>query len=197
MAKNWRGRHRKPRIPFWKAVKRFGFMNSLKFELRKPRRYPRYPIWFIPLLISMVLLAIILYFYPIDYLPILFYILQVIVVSYLIFRLLKRFNRIRVKKRNLLRQWGLKVLSALISVIGICMIYYLFIFVLLMPLESLMGHESFITHIMVFGYQWNTPYIIPLALLTVGIGLLFIGAFLLFKFTITVSDFIIGRAGRI
>lgn len=197
MVKNRRGRHRKPRIPFWEAVKRFGFMNSLKFELRKPRRYPRYPIWFIPLLISMVLLAIFLYFYPMDYLPILFYILQVIVVSYLIFRLLKRLNRIRVKKHNLLRLWGLKLLSALVSVIGICMIYYLFIFVLLMPLESLLGHESFITHIMVFGYQWNTPYIIPLGLLTIGIGLLFIGAFLLFKFTVRVSDFIIGRAGRV
>lgn len=193
MARGHRGHHHKKRLPFWKAVSRYGFGSALSYELRKPRRYPRYPIWFIPMLISMVILAFILYYYPIDYLPILFYILELIVVGYLMYRLLKRLNRFRIKG-NLLRLWGLKILSALVSVIGVIIIYYVSILFLFTSIEILLNQESLITQIMIFGNEWNTPFVIPFLFIIIGVGLLFIGAYLLFKFKMKTGNVIwVGR----
>lgn len=196
--KNMARHHRKPRRSrrnyFWKGVKRYGFMSSLKWEFKHPRKYPQYPIWFIPMLISMVIIAIILFFHPLEYIPILFYILEIIVVSYMMFRLIKRLNRIRFKG-NTLRLFGLKILSGLITVFGLFLLYFTWISFMIVPFEKLLNQESFITQIMTFGHQWQTPYIVPLGLEVIGIGLCVIGAYLLFLFKINTGHFIwVGRA---
>lgn len=179
--------HRKKRLPFWKAVNRYGFGNALRYELRNPRRYPKYPIWFIPMLISMVIIAIILYYQPIDYVPILFYILEIIAVGYMMFRLLKRFDRIRI--RGTLQLWGLRLLSVVVSVIGIIIIYYVLFAFFLTSLEIILNQEGLISQVVMFGNEWHTPLVIPFMFLIIGSGLLIIGAYLLFKFKI--------RAGHI
>ena len=89
--------HRKPRMKFWEAVKKIGFKRAFRYEIRHPRKYPWYPIWFYPMLISMVALAVFLFFIPIGYLPFLFYLFEIIIIFYMVFRVLKRFNRIRIK----------------------------------------------------------------------------------------------------
>ena len=188
---------RKPRRSwknyFWKGVKKYGFKSALKWELTHPRKYPQYSIWFIPLLISMVILAIILYFNSLDYVSYLFYILEIIAVGYMMLRLLKRLNRIRIKG-DLMRLWGLRLLSALVSGFGLFIIIYVWITFLIYPLESTLGQKSIMTDIIVFGYQWNTPNIIPLALEVVGLGLCLIGAYLLFKFKMKSGNVIwVGR----
>jgi len=179
----------KKRLPFWRAVSRWGFSNAFRYELRHPRRYPYYPIWFIPLVITWVLIAIFLYYYYLDILIILFYVIEIILASYLMYRLIKRFDKIRIRG-SLLRLWGLKILSGLISALGI----YLLIFMLLMfPLaiiENLVGGASLFTSIITFGYQWHTPYVIPLLVEIIGIGLCMIGAYLLFKFKIQSGNII-------
>ena len=186
-------RRHKKRLPFWKAVKHFGFRNALSYELRNPRRYPRYPIWFNPMLISMVILATILYFYPIDYIPILFYILEIIVVSYMMFRLIKRLDRIRIKG-SLLSLWGLRLLSGVVSAFGLYILLYVYFTILIYPFISFLGEKSIITYLVIFGYQWNTPFITPLALEVIGVGLCLIGAYLLFKFQMKSGNIIwIGR----
>jgi len=186
-------RYRPRRNHFWRGVKRYGFTSALKWEFKHPRKYPQYPIWFIPMLVSMVILSIILYFYPIDNLPILFYILEIIVVSYMMFRLLKRLHRIRIKG-DLLRLWGLKILSALITAFGFVIIYFNLVMFMLVPVESLLNQKSIITDIVTFGHQWHTPFIVPLALESIGLGLIIIGAFLLFKFKMQSGNVIwVGR----
>jgi uncharacterized membrane protein YfcA len=186
--------HKKKRLPFWKAVSRYGFGNALSYELRKPRRYPRYPIWFIPMLVSMVILAIILYNYPIDFLILLFYILELIVVGYMMYRLIKRLDRIKIRRGNLLRLWGLKILSGLISVIGILIIYYVLVMFFWSSLEIILNQEGIISQIVMFGNEWNTPFVIPFMFLIIGGGLLFIGAYLLFKFKMKAGNVIwVGR----
>lgn len=178
---------------FWKGVKKYGFISALKWEFKHPRRYPLYPIWYFPLLISMIIISVILYFYPIDYMSTIFYISEIIAVGYLIFRLIKRLDRIRIKG-SALRLWGLRLLSALVSAIGILILFYVWVSFLIMPFESFLGQQSIISHLVVFGYQWSTPFIIPLALEVIGLGLLLIGAYLLFKFKITSGNIIwVGR----
>ena len=185
--------HKKKRLSFWKAVSRYGFSNAFSYEIRKPRRYPEYPIWFIPLIISMVIIAIILYYYPMYFISYLFYILEIIVVSYMMFRLLKRLNRIRISG-NLLRLWGLRLLSGLVSAFGIFILIYVYIAFLIVPFENFLGQTSIISHMIVFGYQWNTPFIIPLALEIIGFSLCLIGAYLLFKFKMKAGQVIwVGR----
>ena len=191
--KSRRHPHRKHRMKFWEAVRENGFIRALRFEIKHPRHYPWYPIWFYPMLISMVIIAIILYYYPIDYVPILFYILEIIAVGYMMYRLLKRLNRIRIRA-SLLRLWGLKILSGLVSAIGIIIVIFVWISFMIIPLERLLNQESIITQFITFGHQWNTPYVIPLLLEIIGIGLCAIGAYLLFKFKMKSGQVIwIGR----
>jgi hypothetical protein len=141
----------------------------------------------------MVILAIILYFYPIDNLPLLFYILELIVVGYMMYRLIKILDRIRIRG-SLLRLWGLKILSALISVIGIVIIYYVLVLFFLSSFEMLLNQQGIISQIVMFGNDWNTPFVIPFMLLIIGGGLLFIGAYLLFKFKMKSGNVIwVGR----
>jgi len=180
-------------MKFWEAVRKIGFKRALSYEIRHPRHHPWYPIWFYPMLLSMIIIAIIFYYYPIDYVPYLFYILEIIIVSYLMYRLLKRLNRIRIRA-SLLRLWGLKILSGLVSVIGLIIIYFVLISFLFVPFESLLNQESIITQFVTFGHQWNTPYVIPLLLEIIGIGLCAIGAYLLFKFKMQAGQVIwVGR----
>lgn len=185
--------HHKPRIPFWEGVKRFGFLNALKYEFRHPRRYPWYPFWFTPMIVPILILAVILFLYANDYLSYLFYLLEIIVVGYMMYRLIKRLDRIHIRG-SLLRLWGLRLLSVLVSAIGLVMLYFILIMFFLAPLETLLNQESAITQFVMFGNQWNTPFVIPLIFEVIGIGLLLIGAYLLFKFKMHSGNVIwIGR----
>jgi len=175
------------------GVKKYGFTRALRWEFKHPRKYPQYPFWFFPMIISMVIIAIFLYFYTVAYLPIVFYVFELIVIGYLIFRLIKRLNRIRIKG-SILRLWGLKILSLLISGIGILLIYYTMFMFFLTSIETLLYQKSLISEIVFFGHQFNTPLVIPLALLIVGVGLCIIGAYLLFKFKMKSGNVIwVGR----
>lgn len=191
--KSRRHPHRKHRMKFWEAIRKIGFKRALSYEIRHPRHYPWYPIWFYPMLISMVIIAIILYYYPIDYAPYLFYILEIIIVGYMMYRLLKRFDRIKIRG-SILKLWGLKILSGLVSAIGLVILYFVLISFFLTPFEILLNQESLITQMVTFGYQFNIPFIIPLLLSIIGIGMCAIGAYLLFKFKITSGNIIwVGR----
>ncbi len=178
-----RRHHSRPkrRLPFWEAVNRYGFSSALRYEFRTPRKYPKYPIWFIPMIVSMVFIAIILMLYPIDYFPYIFYLFEIIVVGYLIYRLLKKFDRIRIRGSNL-RLYGLKMLSALVSLFGIYLITIPLIFIPFSFFERAINQESIFTQITTFGSQWHTPYIVPLFLMILGFGLCLIGSYLFFKF---------------
>ena len=77
--KSRRSPHPKTRMKFWEAVKKIGFKRALRYEIRHPPKYPKYPIWFIPMLISMVVIAVFLFFIPIEYLPILFYLFEIVI----------------------------------------------------------------------------------------------------------------------
>jgi hypothetical protein len=190
--KNYKS-HYDHKLPFWKATGRYGFLNALKYEFKHPRKYPYYPIWFIPMIISMVLIAIISYFYSNGYLSFIFYLFEIIAIGYMLFRLLLNLNRIRIKG-DLLRLWGLKILSGIISAIGIIIIFFVWIMFFIAPLEMLLNQESIISQLVIFGNEWNTPYVIPLFLEVIGIGLCFIGAYLLFKFKMRSGNVIwIGR----
>jgi len=186
-------RHHKKRLPFWKAVNRYGFGNALSYELKHKRRYPKYPIWFIPLLVSMIVVAIILFYFPNELISLLFYILELIAVGYMIIRLLFSINRIRIRG-SLLRLWGLRLLSALVSAVGLMIIFYVLFAFFLTSLEILLNQEGLISQVVMFGNEWNTPLVIPFMLLIIGCGLLFIGAYLMFKFKMKSGNVIwIGR----
>jgi len=167
--------HRTKRLSFWKSVPRYGFHNAWQYEKRHPRHYPLYPLWFSPTLIAMVVIAVILLFYNIEYLPMLFYLLEIVVISYLLFRLIKKLDKINIK-RSILRLYGLKILSVLISVFGIyILLFTVFTFTFSM-LETMLNQESIFSMIITFGYAWHTPYMIPLFLEVIGLGLCIIEA---------------------
>lgn len=153
-----RPRRHKKRLPFWKAATKYGFRRALKYEIDHSRRYPLYPIWFFPTIILMFLIAIILMNYYIDFLPIIFYISEVIVVGYLAIRLLKRLDRIRIKRRNHLRLFGLRILSGLVSIFGIFLLIFTWISFPIAQFESLFNQETIFTRIVTFGSQWQEVF---------------------------------------
>jgi len=58
----------------------------------------------------------------------------------------------------------------------------------------MLNQESIFSMIITFGYAWHTPYIIPLFLEVIGLGLCIIGAYLLFKFKMKSGNVIwVGR----
>jgi hypothetical protein len=109
------------------------------------------------------------------------------------YRLIKRLDRIGIKG-SLMRLWGLKLLSGLVSIIGIYIIYMVLFSFLLTSFEVLLNQKSTISQIVILGNEWNTPFVIPFMLLIVGCGLLFIGGYLFFKFKLKSGNVIwVGR----
>ena len=171
---------RKPRKPltFWEAVKKYGFWNNLFYRIRKARISP----WFYLSIIMMIIIPIILAYYYIDILVIIFYLFEIIAVGYLVWKLLKKLDRIRVNRRNHLRLFGLKMLSGLVSAFGIILLVYVWISFPFAFIGIIYNSDSLLAQIFTFGSQWNVPYIIPLFLEVFGLGLCIIGAYLFFKF---------------
>jgi hypothetical protein len=188
-----KNKYKKKTSSFWKAVSRYGFGDTWKYEMKHPRRYPRYPLWFIPILISMVIISVIQFFFNIEYLPLAFYVLEIVAVSYLLIRLVKRFDRIKING-SYLRLFGLRILSGLISAFGIILLFFTYFTYTFSMLETMVNQTSFFSQIITFGYEWNTPYIVPLLLEMIGLGLCIIGAYLLFKFKMKSGNVIwVGR----
>jgi len=171
-------RGRKTPLSFWEGAKRYGFWKNLIYRIEKARISP----WFYLSIVMVVLIPIILTYHYVDFLPIIFYLFEIILIGYLLWRLSKKLDRIRINRRNHLRLFGLKILSGLVSAFGIFLLIYTWILFPFAMFESLFNKESVFTQIIAFGYQWHTPYIIPLFLEVFGLGLCVIGAYLFFKF---------------
>lgn len=70
----------------------------------------------------------------------------------------------------------------MISICGVLLILFMAFAYPLVVIETLIGKGFLFARIVTFGYQWGTPYMIPLLIEMVGFGLCIIGAYLLFKF---------------
>ena len=126
----------------------------------------------------MIIVAVIHQLYIIKLLSfnisIIFYICEIIIISYLMFKLLKRLDKIYFG--NDLRLFRLKILSGLISFIGIL----IFTFMMIVPVFALF--DTNISSILHFGTTFHLPLTSTIFFGTIGFGMTIIGAYLYFKF---------------
>jgi hypothetical protein len=140
----------------------------------------------------MIILALLQQFFTIKIVSIdlsfFFYIFEIIVVGYVIFWLLKKFDRISI--HNDMRLFGLRILSGILSFVGI---YFLFIF-LMFGLPVIMSNSSWTREMYQFMglgifyslFSFGSDFGLPLTgvVLYIGLmlGLALIGGYLFFKF---------------
>lgn len=176
--------------PFFKRNKnrrKYSIWQTIKYRCRKAR----IPIWFIIVFIAMVLVAIIHQYYVIKIasfdLSLIFYILEIIVVGYVIFWLLKRFDRIRV--HNNMRLFGLRILSLILGFTGLALFYFTYIG----PVFALFDES--IASVLYFGADFGLPLTGRIFFIVFGLGLSIIGCYLFFKFKRKTGQFVwIGKA---
>ena len=144
------------------------------------------PVWFLITLIIMITIAVIHQFYIIKILSydisIIYYICEVIVIGYLMFRLLKKFDNIHVGSD--LRLFGLRMLSGLISFIGIL----IFFFMMIAPFFALFDENM--AFVVLFGSSFHLPLTGTILFGTIGVGMSIIGAYLYFKFQRRTGEFV-------
>jgi len=193
--------HPKQPLGFWDAVKKYGFFHEIRYVLRKWR----IPSWFYLSIVGLIVIPIIMFYYYLELLSIFFYIFEVVVITYIMFKLLKRIDRIRINSD--LRLFGLRILSAIISGIGAYMtiIFLMFGMPIITMLQiggleiaksayGFLGLGPFVT-LFTFGIEFKLPYTGVIFFMTIVLGMTIIGAYLFFKFQRRTGPFIwVGRA---
>lgn len=176
------------KLNFLDSMKKYGFWNALTYRIKKSR----ISIWYFVCFIAMIILALLQQFFTIKIVSIdlsfFFYIFEIIVVGYVIFWLLKKFDRISI--HNDMRLFGLRILSGILSFVGI---YFLFIF-LMFGLPVIMSNSSWTREMYQFMglgifyslFSFGSDFGLPLTgvVLYIGLmlGLALIGGYLFFKF---------------
>ncbi len=182
-ARRREGKKKKPKgRPKYKKRRKYTLWQTIKYKLRRAT----IPIWFLIVLILMIVIAVIHQFYIIKIfsydISIIYYICEIIVIGYLMFRLLKKFDGIHVGSD--LRLFGLRMLSGLISFIGIL----IFFFMWMAPFFALFD-ENWAAAIL-FGSSFHLPLTGTILYGTIGIGMTIIGAYLYFKFQRRTGEFV-------
>jgi ADP-ribose pyrophosphatase YjhB (NUDIX family) len=167
--------------------RKYSIWQKIKYRSRKAR----IPLWFLLCFIAMILVAIIHQYYVIKIatvdLSIFFYILEIIVIGYVVFWLIKRFDRIRV--HNNMRLFGLRILSLLLGFTGLALFYFIFIG----PVFALFDEN--IASVLYFGADFGLPLTGKIFFTVFGLGLSIIGCYLFFKFKRKTGQFVwFGRA---
>ena len=205
MARHYRRSHKKyyhnnrkyhhEKLGLIDSIKKYGFWSAIKYRIRKSR----IPIWFWLSIIGLIVIPIIMMNYHIDFLSIIFYFLEILVLGYLIFLLLKKLDHIYVGSN--LRLFGLRMLSGIISGIGL---YLLFIFLIFgMPiaisgmtdlemtkqLGDLFGLGPFVS-LFTFGMDFGIPLAGVILYLSITLGMAIIGGYLFFKFQRKTGQFV-------
>lgn len=156
--------------------------QTIKYKCRKAK----IPVWFLATLTIMIVIAIIHQFYEIKILSydisIVYYICEIVIVGYLMFRLLKKFDSIHVGSD--LRLFGLRMLSGLVSLVGL----FIFFFMMIVPLFALFDENM--ASIAFFGSGFNLHLTGTILFGTVGFGMTIIGAYLYFKFQRKTGNFV-------
>jgi hypothetical protein len=175
--------HHKSNKKKYKSRKRkYGFLQTFRYKIRKSK----FPIWFIAIFTIMILIAIIHQFYMIKILSfdlsIIFYILEIILVAYLMFMLMCKLDRIHVGSD--MRLFGLRFLSGIVAFFGFC----IFFLILLAPVFAIF--DTGIAGVIYFGSSFHLP-LTGLVLYSVfSFGLMIIGAYLFFKFQRRTGEFV-------
>jgi len=171
---------------------------------RKISRF-RIPIWFLVIFVTLIVITIIESLYVIkifslDVLGIIFYLLEMIVIGYVFYRLLKRFDRIHIGTDMSL--FGLRILSGIISVIGAYFLIMFLIFglpILLSDLSSNLESMQWMYNIFgigplfsifTFGIRFGLPYTGLILYISITLGMVLIGGYLFFKFQRRTGRFI-------
>lgn len=180
-----------------KHKKKYTLVQTIRYKLRKLRIPPGF-------IISLILLFImggIHQVIKIDFLPTIFYIVEFVVMGYIIMWLIKKFDRISV--HNNLRLFGLRMLSGIIGLIG-CYFLFLFLFFgypilingiltnewdTMLTFYQFMGLESFYG-IFTFGLDFGLPMTGMIIYISFMAGLMIIGGYLFFKFQRKTGDFV-------
>lgn len=165
-----------------RARKQYSIWQTIRYKYKRTRM----PVWFIGCFVAMVLVALLHQYYVIKIalfdLPVIFYILEIIVVGYAIFWLLKKFDRISV--HNNMRLFGLRILSGLLGFIGLILVYFVFIG----PIFAFFDKD--VASILYFGKDFGLLLTGQILFIVVGFGLMFIGGYLLFKFKRNTGQFV-------
>jgi len=163
-------------------TKRYTLPQTLRYKLRKIRIHP----WILITLVIMFVIAIIHQFYEIQIsgidLSVIFYLLELIVVLYLMFRLIKISDRIHVGSD--LRLFGLRMLSGFVSFIGIFLLWMMFFGSLFAFFDKNLASFFY------FGAQFRLPFFVQTLFYGVSLGLVVIGAYLYFKFQRRTGNFV-------
>lgn len=179
--------HQHEKLGLIASIKRYGFLSAITYRIRKSR----IPIWFWLSLIGLIIIPIIMVYYRIDFLSIIFYLLEIIVIGYLMFKLLKRLDRIYVG--NDMRLFGLRMLSGIISGIGIYMSFIFLIFgmpIVMSGMNNLeatktmygfLGLSPFVS-LFTFGMDFGLPLAGVILFISIALGMAIIGGYLFFKF---------------
>jgi len=186
---------------FKKHSRKYHILRKLKYKIRKTHL----PTYFLISLIAMILIGIIHQFFIISIatidLSFFFYIFELIVVGYIILWLLKKFDRIKVHSD--MRLFGLRILSGILSFIGLYLLFMFMIFgfpiifsspTSLKQIYSLMGLGG-IYSVFSFGEDFRLPLTGVIVFLGIILGLVIIGGYLFFKFKRRTGPFVwFGRA---
>jgi len=181
---------------FLSDIERYGVKSVIKHRFRKlhlPREL-------IGIIVGLLIISVINNFYPVWIFATVFYILEIVVISYFMYRLLKRFERIRV--RSDLSLFGLRALAGIIAgtggfLVGIFM-FFGFPLVLsgaifgsdaLLQTYEFMGLGCMIP-IFTFGIDFHLPFMGTIFYVFVALWLIIIGGFLFFKFQRRTGQFV-------
>jgi len=170
-------------------------LHKLKYKFNK-----KIPLGFISSLIGLIIIGVLhqSISFKISFidLPLIFYILEIIILGYLIFWSLKKSDRIRIDSN--LRLFGLRILSGIMSLVGIYLLIFFFIFgypLLLINSNQIgmvytaLGLGELYT-IFTFGKDFGLTYTGLIIYLGILFGLTLIGGYLFFKFKRSTGDFI-------
>ena len=183
-------RHKEPRKKKHRRSKQrrnYTIWETIRYRFRRLR----IPEWFVLTFIAMIIVAILHQYYELPLgiisFPTIYYILELIVVAYFMFRLIKVLDNISVHSD--LRMFGLRLLSGLITMIGLFLLYLLYFGLFFSVFDE--GWAE----IYYFGKDFGLPLTGYFIFLGISIGLMVIGAYLYFKFKRGVGTFHwIGRA---
>jgi len=187
--------HHHEKLGLMDSIKKYGFWNAITYRIKKLRT----PLWFWLSLIGLIVILIIMMNYEIGFLSIIFYLLEIIVLGYLIFLLLKKLDRIYVGSD--MRLFGLRILSGIISAIGIYMLFIFLIFgipivmsgmtdlEMTKQLGNLFGLSPFVS-LFTFGMEFGLPLAGIIFYLSITLGMAVIGGYLFFKFQRRTGQFV-------
>ena len=168
--------------------RKYSIWQTIRYKCRKAG----IPLWFILCFIAMFLVALIHQIQEIKAalidLSVIFYILEAIVIGYIAFWLLKKFDRIRVY--NNMRLFGLRILSGIFSAIGVCLIFIFLIVGMPVVLNGSTSMKEFygfmglgsIYSLFSFGADFGLPLAGIIIYLGIILSLALIGGYLFFKF---------------